>query len=127
MVADGFYEWAKGGTGGKQPYYFRLRDGGPFAFAGLWERWDKGEEPFESCALITTTPNEVVAPVHNRMPAILAPEDYARWLDPETTCAGPAGAAASLPGRGDGRAIRCPAWSTARATTIPRCVEPAAG
>lgn len=56
MVADGFYEWTKGGTGGKQPYYFRLRDGGPFAFAGLWERWDKGEGPFESCALITTPP-----------------------------------------------------------------------
>ena len=80
VVADGFYEWAR--EYGKSPYYFRLRDGGPFAFAGLWERWERGEEPVESCTLITTEANGVVAPVHGRMPVILKPEDYARWLDP---------------------------------------------
>ncbi|HMB02985.1 MAG TPA: SOS response-associated peptidase family protein, partial [Isosphaeraceae bacterium] len=53
-------------------YYFRLKDGGPFAFAGLWERWAKGEEPIESCTLLTTEANEVVSPVHQRMPVILA-------------------------------------------------------
>ena len=52
-------------------------------FAGLWERWDKGEEPVESCTLLTCEANGVVAPVHDRMPVILKPEDYARWLDPE--------------------------------------------
>jgi putative SOS response-associated peptidase YedK len=84
MPADGFYEWAAPPGRAKQPHYFRLGDGGPFAFAALWERWDKGDEPIESCALITTTANGLVAPVHGRMPTILEPGDYARWLDPET-------------------------------------------
>jgi putative SOS response-associated peptidase YedK len=82
VLADGFYEWAKA-DGAKQPHYFQLKDGGPFAFAGLWERWAKGEEPIESCTLLTTEANEVVSPVHQRMPVILEPEDYGRWLDPQ--------------------------------------------
>jgi SOS response associated peptidase (SRAP) len=69
-------------AGGKQPFYFRLRDGRPFAFAGLWERWDKGEELIESCAILTTEANAVVRPVHERMPVILPPEDFAAWLYP---------------------------------------------
>ena len=79
--ADGFYEWKR--ENGKTPYYFRLKDESPFAFAGLWERWEKGDEPVESCTLITCEANGVVGPVHNRMPVILKPEGYARWLDPE--------------------------------------------
>ena len=79
--ADGFYEWKR--ENGKTPYYFRLKDESPFAFAGLWERWEKGDEPVESCTLITCEANGVVGAVHNRMPVILKPEDYARWLDPE--------------------------------------------
>ena len=79
--ADGFYEWKR--ENGKTPYYFRLKDESPFAFAGLWERWEKGDEPVESCTLITCEANGDVAPVHNRMPVILKPEDYARWLDPK--------------------------------------------
>jgi putative SOS response-associated peptidase YedK len=81
VIADGFYEW-QAGPGGKTPYYFQLKDGGPFAFAGLWERWEKGEEPVESCTLITTEANGVVSPVHDRMPVILAPESFTSWLDP---------------------------------------------
>jgi putative SOS response-associated peptidase YedK len=81
VISDGFYEWKQ--EGGKTPYYFRLRDGGPFAFAGLWERWEKGEEPVESCTLITTEASGVVGQVHGRMPVILKPENYAGWLDPE--------------------------------------------
>jgi putative SOS response-associated peptidase YedK len=81
VVADGFYEWQKTG-GKKQPYYIRLAKDGPFAFAGLWERWDKGEEPLESCTILTTSANECVAPVHDRMPVILDPNDYHQWLDP---------------------------------------------
>jgi putative SOS response-associated peptidase YedK len=59
-----------------------MKDQGPFAFAGLWERWEKGEEPIETCTLITTDANAVVGQVHNRMPVILDPGSFDRWLDP---------------------------------------------
>lgn len=81
ILGDGFYEWQR--TNGKTPFYFRLKDEAPFAFAGLFERWEKGAESVESCTLITTKANGVVGPVHDRMPVILKPEDYARWLAPE--------------------------------------------
>src|SRR6516162_5320161 len=81
IVADGFYEWAKVDSL-KQPYYIRLNDDRPFAFAGLWEQWKRGEDGFESCALITTGPNELMQPIHERMPVILRREDYNIWLDP---------------------------------------------
>ncbi len=83
IPADGFYEW-KAEPGGKQPYLLRLRGGGPFAFAGLWSRWrdPAAETPFDSCAIVTTTPNELAATVHDRMPAILPRERHALWLDP---------------------------------------------
>ena len=74
VVADGFYEWAEV-NGAKQPHYFQLKDGSPFAFAGLWERWSKGEKPIESCTLLTTEANDVVSLVHDRMPIILRPPD----------------------------------------------------
>lgn len=80
VLADGFYEW-KRDKGGKTPYYFQLKDQSPFAFAGLWERWEKGEEPLESCTLITTQANGVVGSVHDRMPVVLDPSSFARWLD----------------------------------------------
>jgi putative SOS response-associated peptidase YedK len=65
-----------------------MRDGRPFAFAGLWERWHGGEgEPVETCAILTTEANELVRPVHDRMPVILAPADFGAWLDPRTPCA----------------------------------------
>jgi putative SOS response-associated peptidase YedK len=80
VLADGFYEWQKTGNG-KQPYYIRMEDDSPFAFAGLWESWQNGRE-IRSATIITTDANDVVAPVHNRMPVILHPEDYALWLDP---------------------------------------------
>ncbi len=82
VPADGFYEWQRQGRQ-KQPFYLHMRDGSPFAFAGLWEHW-KGPEGqvIESCTLITTEPSDLVRPVHNRMPVILAPDDYALWLDP---------------------------------------------
>jgi putative SOS response-associated peptidase YedK len=83
VVADGFYEWQKL-NGGKQPYFIRMRDGRPFAFAGLWEHWQgtDGSE-IESCTLLTTQPNDLVRPLHNRMPVILHPKDYELWLDPQ--------------------------------------------
>ena len=81
IPADGFYEWERRGKT-KQPYLFRMNDGSAFAFAGLWERW-KGSEGrrIESCTILTTEPNTLVSPLHNRMPVILAPEYYEVWLD----------------------------------------------
>ena len=84
VLADGFYEWKKI-EGGKQPYLIRLKTAEPLAFAGLWADWkdkDSGER-IESCTIITTEPNALMARIHNRMPAILPPDSYDLWLDPE--------------------------------------------
>jgi putative SOS response-associated peptidase YedK len=80
IPADGFYEWLAL-EGRKQPYCFRQVDGRPFAFAGLWERWEGPEGPVESCAILTTEANELVRPVHDRMPVILPERHWATWLD----------------------------------------------
>ena len=83
VLADGFYEWQRQ-QHKKQPFYFRLQNGQPFAFAGLWEKWQSpsGEE-ITSCTILTTTANEVLQPIHDRMPVILAASDYNLWLDPQ--------------------------------------------
>jgi putative SOS response-associated peptidase YedK len=82
IPADGFYEWRREGKE-KLPYCFTLQADGVFAFAGLWERWRSPEgQSVESCAILTTPANELVADLHDRMPLILAPEAYAQWLDP---------------------------------------------
>jgi len=88
VLADGFYEWKKLEHGGKQPYYIRRTDCEPFAFAGLWERWEGPDMEFiESCSILTTQANELVAQLHNRMPVILQPKDYDLWLDQEVQAA----------------------------------------
>src|SRR5262249_41276153 len=82
IPADGFFEWKNEG-GRKQPYYITLQDGGLFALAGLWEEWHSGAgEVMPSCTIITTEANEVVRPLHERMPVILEVTGYADWLDP---------------------------------------------
>ena len=82
VVATGFYEWQVQGRT-KQPMWIGLRSKRPFAFAGLWEHWKPAEEePLETCTIITTEPNELMRPIHNRMPVILAPVSYDQWLDP---------------------------------------------
>ncbi len=82
VVADGFYEWQKAGKR-KAPHLVRMRDDRPFAFAGLWDLWEGPDHSVvESCTLLTTEANDVVRPIHDRMPVILAPADYDRWLDP---------------------------------------------
>ena len=89
IPADGFYEW-KTERGRKQPYRIALASGAPFAFAGLWERWEGsgggvGEDgAIESCAIVTTEANARLQAIHPRMPVILAPEAYDLWLDPAT-------------------------------------------
>jgi len=80
IPATGFYEWKKLEDGSKQPYLIGMRDGLPFSFAGLWERWDKGEAPIETFTIITGEPNSLVADLHNQMPVILDPDDYHAWL-----------------------------------------------
>lgn len=81
IPADGFYEWQRR-EGRKQPYFFRMRDDRPFGFAGLWERWEgEGGEVLDSCTILTTEANEVLRPVHDRMPVILHPEEYSLWLE----------------------------------------------
>jgi putative SOS response-associated peptidase YedK len=85
IPADGFYEW-RAVAGKKLPVYFRLRDARPFAFAGLWERWPGPEgRPVETCAILTAPANDLVAPLHDRMPVILQPRQFADWLDPLRT------------------------------------------
>jgi putative SOS response-associated peptidase YedK len=81
ILTDGFYEWQKL-EDRKQPYYIRRRDGKPFAFAGLWESWSKGETPVQSCTILTTDANDLMRPLHDRMPVILDPGNFDRWLDP---------------------------------------------
>jgi putative SOS response-associated peptidase YedK len=82
IPADGFYEWlSRAGEKRKQPFCFRPRDERPFAFAGLWERWQGPEGPVESCAILTTEANELVRPVHDRMPVILPEQHWSAWLD----------------------------------------------
>ncbi len=83
IPTTGFYEWQKKGTGAKQPYYFYLKEKEVFGFAGLWEEWlDKQTgELLETCTIITTEANDVLKPVHDRMPVILKAENYDEWLD----------------------------------------------
>jgi putative SOS response-associated peptidase YedK len=82
ILADGFFEWqAVPGEKRKQPLYIRRRDAAPFAFAGLWDRWKSPEgERLTTATIITTAANRLVAPIHDRMPAILTPEHVPTWL-----------------------------------------------
>lgn len=125
VPADGFYEWRKAGAR-KQPYYVRMADGSPFAIAALWESWEGPGGGVATCALLTTAPNDLLAPIHDRMPVILAPGDCAPWLDPEVRDPArllsllrpyPADAMTAFPVR---PLVNNPA------TDDPRCIEPAA-
>lgn len=83
IPADGFYEWQAQAGGPKLPFRIAMADGAPFAFAGLWERWQSPADgrALLSCTILTTEANAVVRPIHDRMPVILAAGDYAAWLD----------------------------------------------
>jgi putative SOS response-associated peptidase YedK len=83
IPADGFFEWKRTGRE-KRPFYFQVDDEMPFAFAGIWDTWSNGGEVVTSCAIITTAANELVAELHNRMPAILLDDFHDAWLDPTT-------------------------------------------
>ncbi len=126
VVADGFYEW-KQQSRPKQPYHIHLADDGPFAFAGLWAHWQRGDLVIESCTIVTTAANELLRPLHERMPVILDRADYARWLDPQCQDREPLEALlTAYPA--DRMALR--AVSTAVNSTrhdSPQCLAPAAG
>lgn len=82
ILSSGYYEW-KNTKDGKQPFRFVMNDHKPFAFAGIYETWNKGEAPLVTCSIITTAPNKITQPVHDRMPVCLPPEVYDDWLDPK--------------------------------------------
>ncbi len=85
VVADGYYEWRHSGKA-RQPYLIAMRDGRPFAFAGLWETWEGPQHSaVESCTILTTSANVLVRPLHDRMPVIVNQEDYDLWLDPSVS------------------------------------------
>lgn len=84
ILADGFYEWkANPGKKTKTAYYIHMQDRQPFAFAGLWDSWEGLDgSSVKTCTIITTGPNELMEPLHDRMPVILHPRNHAQWLDP---------------------------------------------
>jgi putative SOS response-associated peptidase YedK len=89
VVADGFYEWQQA-PAGKQPFYFRVHGGAPCGLAGLWEIWRGPDDtPVQTCTILTTRANPLLAPIHERMPVILPPDQYGLWLDPDMRDAGP--------------------------------------
>lgn len=79
IIADGFYEWKKVSTG-KIPYRFTLKNNELFAFAGIWDKWQKDDQIITSCAIITVDSNEIMQPIHDRMPVILKKENERKWL-----------------------------------------------
>lgn len=90
IPADGFYEWERRDDGTKQPWFIHRADGAPMVFAGLWEVWwdpaaEEDAEPLRSCTIVTTDANDLVRPLHDRMPVVLAPADWDLWLDREVT------------------------------------------
>jgi putative SOS response-associated peptidase YedK len=129
IAADGFYEWQKSDSSSKkQPYYIHYRDNRPFAFAGLWESWRaKGAESegptIESCTIVTTSASAVLSELHDRMPVILEPNDYALWLDPKVQ--DPAAVAHLVAPNDDEAIVADPVSSHVNrvANDDPRCIQ----
>ena len=80
IPATGFYEWTKDKEGNRLPWYIYPSDGPALAFAGVWQTWDKGEEPLTTCAIATTAANKTMSAIHHRMPVILSKDDWPLWL-----------------------------------------------
>lgn len=126
VPADGFYEWQAAG-GVKIPHYIVRPDGAPFALAGLWDRWQGPQGEVLSCTVIVTAANRFMRRLHERMPLILAPEDYARWLDPDNRDS--AGLKRLLAPAPEDLLI---AWPVSRRVNDPRhdapdCIQPVSG
>ena len=124
IPADGFYEWQRT-NGAKQPYYIHMEDGRPFAFAGLWESWSKGEGEIRTCTILTTGANALVGEVHDRMPVILAHDTYDVWLDPASERDELTGLLAPYP-EDEMEAYPVSRFVNSPSNNDPRCIEPAA-
>ena len=125
IPADGFYEWQQT-EGRKQPWLLRLRGGGPFAFAGLWSHWRDPEsgEPLETCAILTTTPNELASAIHDRMPVILPRERHAQWMEASPADAGALQSLLVAYPAGEMEALAVSTWVNDPRHDDPRCVAP---
>jgi putative SOS response-associated peptidase YedK len=125
IPADGFYEWQRT-NGAKQPFYIHMQDGRPFAFAGLWESWERGAEgAVRTCAILTTEANALVGEVHERMPVIVAPDAYDVWLDPASERDELIGLLGSYP-EDEMEAYPVSRFVNSPSNNDPRCIEPAA-
>ena len=82
IPATGFYEWTRDGDI-RLPWYIYRKDGAPLAFAGVWQEWGKGDDALTTCAIVTTGANEPMSRIHHRMPVILEPDDWGKWLGEE--------------------------------------------
>lgn len=125
VPADGFYEWQRQGRAKRQPFHVRARDGAPLALAGLWEVWRPADGPaLASCAIVTVAANATVAPIHDRMPAILPPAAWDAWLDPRQRDA--ADLAPLLVPCGDEvlEAVPVSTWVNSPAHDGPQCLAP---
>ncbi len=80
IPASGFYEWSKDDEGNRLPWYFTRADGAPIALAGIWQDWEQGDVALRTCAIVTCAANRAVSAVHHRMPVIVEPDDWAKWL-----------------------------------------------
>ena len=113
IAASGFYEWGQAVQGRRRPYFIRGHGEPLLAFAGLWERWRAPDgRTLETCVIVTTDANATLAPIHHRMPVLVARADQARWLDPGTSAADAAEIAA--------RAPQVDAWPVSFAVNDPR-------
>jgi putative SOS response-associated peptidase YedK len=123
LPADGFYEWAQ--TGGKrQPVYIRLKSKELFAFAGIWEAAaSTNQNPLGTCAIITVEPNDFIKPIHNRMPAILAPAHESTWLDPAASIDTLESMLRSYPSQ-ELESYFVSSWVNSPKVDDPKCFEP---
>jgi len=126
IPADGFYEWKTIAKGRKRPFHIHRADEAPFAFAGLWERWEKGDEPVESCTIVTTDAPADLTTIHHRVPVILEGDALQAWLDtPEEETDGLMDLLAPL---AEGTLVADPVTTTVNKVSNdgPECLEPAA-
>lgn len=124
VAADGFYEWQGSGRA-KQPYFIHRPDDSLFAFAGLWEAWEGADHSaVESCTILTTEPNELMRPIHDRMPVILSPGDYQQWLDTDRSTPEQVAALLRPCPAEQMRADPVSTWVNSPTHDDPRCIEP---
>ena len=124
VVSDGFFEWRKEGTK-KVPVYIRLKSKKPFGFAGLYDTWTSPDgEQIVSCTIITTASNDLIQPIHDRMPAILPKRQYKTWLDPKNQRFDALSALLAPYPAAEMEAYEVSRLVNAPANNSPQCIEP---